>query len=289
MESKTYLLTLSIFFTLISCNNNAITEPTQTPSTLLFSSGFEEDVYIDSTIYVDSEDYRFIRGKDQITGYSWPISINGAQNSAIHYIADDNHQAVNAQLQTVIGHNGDSTKALYQVEHYAFKGYTQCPYEVLDITEGTKDVYVKYWIKLDSASLHQKDKWRTFFEYKTKEYSEGNGFRLISFIYTDKQGNPFWHFQGDKNSTTPIWEIDNTTVAVPINKWFLTEFYWHWSEGEDGRALWKVNGEVVGEHFGPTTRNSKPIDFILLAQIYGDANPKHQWIDDIEIWDGLPE
>ncbi len=57
----------------------------------------------------------------------------------------------------------------------------------------------------------------------------------------------------------------------------------------DGRALWRVNGQVVGDHYGPTTRNNRPIDFIMLTQIYGDANPKYQWIDDIEIWDGLPE
>ena len=289
MNFKSQALIFTIIMSQFSCNRDASTEPFQKTGKLLFSSGFEEGVYIDSTIYVDSEDYRYIRGKDQITGYSWPISINGAQNSAIHYIADDNHQAVSTELQTVMGHNGDSSQALYQVENYEFKDDTQCPYEVLDITEGTKDVYVKYWIKLDSASLFQKDKWRTFFEYKTIGYAKGSGFRLISFIYTDKQGNPYWHFQGDKNSTTPIWEIDNTTVPVPINKWFLTEFYWHWNEGDDGRALWKVDGKVIGEHFGPTTRNSKPIDFIILAQIYGDANPKHQWIDDIEIWDGLPE
>ncbi len=76
---------------------------------------------------------------------------------------------------------------------------------------------------------------------------------------------------------------------MPLDEWFLTEFYWHWSEGDDGRALWRINGEVVGDHFGPTTRNHQPIDFIMLTQIYGNANPKYQWIDDIEIWDTLPD
>jgi len=45
----------------------------------------------------------------------------------------------------------------------------------------------------------------------------------------------------------------------------------------------------VGDYHGPTTRNSQPIDFIMPFQIYGNSNPKHQWIDDIEIWDGIPE
>jgi len=256
--------------------------------TLLFSSGFEEGVYLDSTIDPLAEDYQFIRGTDENTGFSWPIDILGSSGSGLHYIDDDNKQAIFSEIQTVTGHNNTPTKALYSVQNYMHGDATQCPYEILDITEGTKDLYIKYWIKLDGSSLEQADKWRTFFEWKTEDYGSGDGFRLITFIYTDEQGDPYWHFQGDADPQHPVWEIDNKTIPVPKDEWFLTEFYWHWSEGEDGRALWKINGEVVGDHYGPTTRHSKPIDFIMLTQIYGNANPKHQWIDDLEIWDGIP-
>ena len=136
--------------------------------------------------------------------------------------------------------------------------------------------------------MHNPSTWRTFFEWKSEGYAAGTGFRLISFIYTDAESHPYWHWQGDTNPESPIWEIDNTDVPVPISEWFLTEFYWHWSTEQDGRALWRINGQVIGDHYGPTTRNDKPIDFIMLSQIYGDANPKHQWIDDIEIWDQFP-
>ena len=283
---KYSILTFAIGIVLmqISCYKKTDKEPK-----LLFKSGFETGVYIDNTAYPNSEEYRFIKGTDQETGFTWPIDILGANESALHYIDDDNHQAVNAEIQRVIGHDGTYTNALYNVENYDL-GVTQCPYEILDIQDGKTDLYIKYWIKLDSASLFQPNMWRTFFEYKTKDYREtqSDGFRLISFIYTDNDGVPYWHWQGDKDPEHPVWEIDNRTVPVPINKWFLTEFYWHWSDGNDGRALWKVNGQVIGDHHGPTTRNSRPIDFIMLTQIYGDANPKHQWIDDIEIWDGMP-
>jgi hypothetical protein len=191
----------------------------------------------------------------------------------------------------VIGHNGNQTIALYQQENYNLD-VTQCPYEILDVKDGESDLYIRYWMKLDSVSLKKSNMWRALFEYKTKLYDEGNGdgFRLIAFIYTDENDTvPFWHWQGDSNPDNPIWEIDNKEIPVPVNKWFLTEFYWHWSEGNDGRALWKIDGQVIGDHYGPTTRNSQPIDFIILNQIYGDSNPKHQWIDDIEIWDGIPK
>jgi len=294
LNMRNNLIITIIAFILLSNSCQKISpDKISTETKLLFKSGFENGVYIDNTAYIDREDYRYIKGTDNETGFSWPINILGSNNCGLHYISDDNHQAIFTKLQRVIGHNGDSTTVLFQRENYEFQDDTQCPYEILEITEGTKDLYIKYWIKMDSASLVQPGMWRTFFEYKTKDYDLGNGtgtgFRLIAFIYTDLNGHPYWHWQGDRNPEHPIWEIDNKNIPVPINEWFETEFYWHWSEGNDGRALWKVNGEIIGDHYGPTTRNSKPIDFIILTQIYGDANPKYQWIDDIEIWNEIPK
>jgi len=269
---------------------------------LLFASGFEDGVYIDPLLVVDNEDYAYIRGTDNETGFTWPIDILGSTQSALHHIGDDNLQAVNAELQTTIGYDGKNTKTLYNIEHYEHKDYTQYPYEILNITEGRKDLYVRYRMKIDSNMLGHPNTWRALFEYKTEDYKDpgegGTGFRLISYIYTDQEGNPSWHFQGDKDSSNPIWECDslsptrecnNTNVPVILDEWFTTEYYWHWSEGDDGMATWKINGKIVGQHHGATTRGSNPIDFIMLTQIYGNDNPKYQWIDDIEIWDSVPD
>jgi hypothetical protein len=279
---------LMVFIPFLSCGP----EPEPITPELLFSSGFEGDVALldpAGTYEIDNfGDYKFIRGTDSETGFSWPITVLGGDYySGLHYVDDDNGQAVESEIQSVIGHDGNMTRALYNEEHYN-TGVTQCPYEILDLTEGDKDLYIKYWIKMDTESFTEPNKWRTFFEWKTKDYAAGDGFRLIAFIYTDENGHPYWSWQGDADPQNPVWEIFNTSVAVPMGEWFLTEFYWHWSEGNDGRALWKVNGQVIGDHRGPTTRNSKPIDFIMLTQIYGNANPKHQWIDDIEIWNTIP-
>lgn len=279
-------ISITVIAVLSGCGGSGDTasnEPSNITPQLLFSSGFEDGVFL-ATL---EDGYQSIQGTDTETGFSWPIDILGASGSALHYIDDDNYQAIGSEIQTVVGHNGNQTKALYNFEQYDI-GVTQCPYEILEITEGTKDLYIRYWIKMDSASLTQPNMWRAFFEWKTEDYATGDGFRLIAFIYTDDNGNPYWHWQGDQNPSTPIWEIDNKNVPVPGDEWFLTEFYWHWSEGDDGRALWKINGQIIGDHHGPTTRNSKPIDFIMLTQIYGDANPKYQWVDDIEIWDEIP-
>ena len=278
-----YLFPLLAVLFVSACQPSSA-EPPRGPAKLLFSSGFEG-----VTLEPLKDGYQTITGTDTVTGFRWPISILGASESGLHMINHDNQQALRNEIQTVTGHDGRPTRALYSVENYAHHGDTQSPYEILDITDGRRDLYIRYWIKLDRSSLTQPNKWRTFFEWKTKGYANGSGFRLISFIYTDDDGKPYWVWQGDRDPEHPIWEIDNRGIPVPMGKWFLTEFYWHWSEGKDGRALWRINGQIVGDHFGPTTRNHKPIGFIMLTQIYGNANPKHQWVDNIEIWDGLPD
>ena len=298
-------LPILLMFSLNSCGTTTSDTTTSTENntaTLLFSSGFEEGVYIDPTVVPGSEDYDYIRGTDNITGFSWPIDILGASESALHRVADDGHTALSAEIQTVTGHKGTSTKALYNEETHRENGDTQLTYEILNITQGKSDLYVKYWMKIDSNMVGSINKWRALFEYKTKDYKDpgegGTGYRLIAFIYTNENGDASWHLQGDEDSEHPIWECDtleptdechNANVPVIMDEWFLTEYYWHWSNGSDGYMVWKINGQIVGEHHGATTRNNNPIDFILFTQLYGDVTPKYQWIDDIEIWDSLPK
>ncbi len=303
MKKKFIILITEIFILIlsISCNEKSPTK-TYSGSKLLFKSGFEGSIILtgpNDPLDPDNADYQFLRGTDSETGFKWPITLDylDVVNSGIHLVdTGDDEEAISNKIVTTIGHDGKPTKALYSIENYVVSDLcTQSPYELLDVKNGKRDLYIRYWMKIDSSSVTQKkDTWRALFEYKTVDYDlgdgTGTGFRLISFIYTDPaNGIPYWHWQGDADPEHPVWEIDNKTIPVPVNEWFLTEYYWHWSDNADGRALWKVNGQVVGDHYGPTTRNSKPIDFIMLWQIYGDSNPKYQWIDDIEIWDGLPE
>jgi len=283
MSNKLIILIVFLVLFVSSCKKNSTSEE----PILLFKSGFEGDVYLDDVAYENSEDYRYIRGEDSETGFSWPIEILGATGSGMHFIEDDNHQAVDCDIRTVIGHDGEPSKVLYMEENYHTDA-TQCPYEILNIDDGRKDLYIKYWLKIDEESLGQIDKWRVLFEYKTRGYALGTGFRLIAYIYTDEHGNPYWHFQGDKSSKLPIWEVDNYDLPVVGNEWFKMEFYWKFGNKKNGFAQWKINDEIVAEVHDKTTRNNRPLDVIMLSTVYGNGNPKQQWVDDIEIWEGLP-
>jgi hypothetical protein len=256
-------------------------------ATLLFSSGFEG-----VTLSNPSYDYRYIQGTDKNTGFSWPPKILGStgteqEPSGIHTINDGGSSTITNRLETVLGPKGNQTTALYQGID-GTTGVTQTPYQINNIQENPDELYITYWMKIDDTSLSGAHKWRALWEYKTDDYGSGGGFRMIAFIYTDNNGRAYWNFQGDRNPSNAVWEKSNFDIPVPRDEWFKVEYFFKWSEGADGRAFMKVNGQLVGEHRGATTANSKDLDFIILTQVYGDTSPMHQWVDDIEIWDGLP-
>lgn len=263
------------------------------PGELLFSSGFEGETYLsgpnpgsESQLWPD---YEFIRGADNSTGYSWPIRILGSNFSGIHRIDDDGGAAIDNSIEQVLGYQGQETKALFQRVNYDILA-TQTPYQINNIAENPEALYFRYRMKTDNTALMGPNKWRAIWEYKTDNYGTSNdGFRMIAFMQTDSQGTPHWVFQGDTSPTNPVWQVKNYEIPVPLNEWFQVEYYIQWSAGSDGYAFMKVNGQLVGEHIGATTVNADDLDFIILTQVYGNSHPMHQWVDDIEIWDGLPQ
>jgi hypothetical protein len=280
------LTLLSLLFLLTFCSNNERLEQYEHPR-LLFSSGFENDVEIQTGSNVNYPGFDFITGEDLTTGYTWPVSIlRSSSYNGLHYISDNNRQAVRSEIQIVRGHNGNMTKALFQEQNEAFQDDTACAYEIFDILDGTKDLYIRYWIKLDTAGMSQPDSWRQIFSYKTQGYDIAEGYRLSAYVKTDAQGIPYWYMQAD-NAGSVLWEIENDNLAVPVGEWFKMELFWHWSDGADGRTLWKINGNPIVDYMGATTYYSQPLSKINLWQISGNVNPKKQWIDDVQIWSSL--
>lgn len=266
------------------------TEPDTPPTeaNLLFKSGFEG-----VTLTQRQYDYQYIIGKDTETGYYWPPTILGSANasepSGIHNINDDNGAAIDNALEVVTGPHGNETTTLFQRVNYDVQ-VTQAPYQINDIQENPNELYISYLMKTDDISVQGIDKWRAIWEYKTENYaSYSNGFRMIAFMATDIRGNPYWMLQGDTSPQNPIWQVRNTQIPLILGEWFKVEYHIKWSNGQDGYASMKVNGQLIGEHHGVTTNNNDNLDFIMLTQVYGSNYPMYQWVDDVEIWDGVPE
>ena len=158
-------------------------------ATLLFSSGFEEASITD--IYERDIKDGIVSYYRNIEGGEWPISLWDSNGSALHYISEgDPAESLLLDIRTTKGHHDIDTKVLYSIE-YNSTGVTQAPYQVyIPEGKGRQDLHIKYWIKLDSASITRKihDRWRTFFEWKSKDYAKGTGFRLISYVDTDADG-----------------------------------------------------------------------------------------------------
>src|SRR5713226_127991 len=150
---------------------------------LLFSSGFEGTTALlpPSGFYGTGAWQDFV-GLDSITGFTWPPNIWGGGPTHFQMIADTTVDATTIdnymfnQIQTVTGHDGSPTQALYQqISQSGCCGTgpqggspTQDPFMIQPVGE-TSDLYISYWLKYqpDLAQKMTNPNWRVVFEWKT--------------------------------------------------------------------------------------------------------------------------
>ncbi len=264
--------------------------------TLLFKSGFEKGVYLVSP-WKDEDGcwYQDIQGSDN-KKFSWPITLWGSRGT-FQVLVDhrrNSKEYIQNKIVTIEGHDGKQTRAMFSKIIKADKGWTQDPYLIDDAKEDG-DLYVKYWLKFPANlskvlgdGSNDDDGWCTFFEWKT-----AGDYRVAAYVYVDDKGKPYWYVHGDNvakdnyGKYKEFWAEENHSIPVPEGKWFSVEFFWHRSTRDDGRFLWALNGKIVADHHGPN-KISKPINRIMLFTVYSGKYPLSQYVDDIEIWNGLP-
>jgi hypothetical protein len=279
---------------------------------LLFSSGFEGSTILSiPSDCFGSGCWQNIIGIDSLTGFAWPVNIWGGGSTRFQLIADAPVDATTVgnymfnQIQTVTGHNGSPTRALYQQisqsgccgtgpqgGHPAQDAFTLQP------AGETSDLYISYRLKYqpDLAQKMTDPNWRVVFEWKT-----AGDYRVIASVVTWGLGAggasvPLsWEIVGDNNANGGLpyqrfWDAYNTNVPVPVGEWFKFEVFWHRSSGSDGRVWMAVNGQVIVDHYGSNMGvNNAPINRIMMPNLYSStAYPIYQWVDDVQIWDGFP-
>jgi hypothetical protein len=269
-----------------------------------------------------------VTGQDTVyPDQQWPFRIYGMEGQ-FQLLADANPlssstvgQYLHNEIQTVIGHAGTSTAALYQ--HVAQRGNddggaTQDPLIFRWLGSAASqpaqgDFYVRFWIKLQPEfPANLVDGWRMFFQWK-----DGSDYRLsLNMITSESRTHdniPIWNLVADNQATQQTKVIyfnlfRPTTVPSEIpTGWFKFEFFQRRNPADlnDFRAWVAINGVTIfnvtepddggitgnGQYTGDYTKISR----IMLPQLYwgtwpeGDVDvPVYQWVDDIEVWDGFP-
>lgn len=303
---------------LCGCKQKAdVTGLSLEPRKLLFRSGFEGSTILDAPgDCYGTGCWQNIVGKDSSTDFAWPPKIWGGGRARFQLLADagvdattiDNYM-VN-QIQTVTGHDGNPTRALYsEIKQSGCCGTksqggrpAQNPLMIQPVGE-TGDLYISYWIRLQPDLVRVMDppnpNWRVLFEWKTGTPGGGDDgdYRVIVSLVTWGVDGPLsWHITGDNVASDKgagsgkkiYWEKYTTTTAQTLGHWMKFEVFWHRSSGADGRVWMAVDGQVIVDKPGRNRINA-PINRIMLSTLYSStAYPIYQWIDDVEIWDGFP-
>ena len=309
----TVLVGIILFWALLygPGQNTHATVASPGPAKLLFSSGFEGSTTLSSPgDCYGTGCWQNITGLDASTGFDWPPKIWGGGRIRLQLIADASVDATTVgdyifnEIQTVTGHNGKPTRALYQrMSRSGCCGTNsqggrpaQNAFTLQPVGE-TSDLYVSYWLKYqpDLAQSLKPPNWRVVFEWKTR-----SDYRVIASVVTwgldaNRVNVPLsWEIIGDNAAQSlpykRFWDEYNTTVPVPVGEWFKFEAFWHRTSGNDGRVWMAVNGRPIVDHRGPNIGVYKaPIDRIMMPNLYsGGAYPIYQWVDDVQIWDGFP-
>ena len=282
---------------------------------LLFKSNFGAGVSLSApTAFYTNGAWQYITGTDSETGYSWPIKALGADFSGIQLITIDPIDSssignyIANEIRQVTGPKGNLVNEIFQnvkINGDLGQAGSQAPllikrpWTVGDVN----DLYMTYWFKYPADFPSKLDptvpgaRWRSQFEFKTGGYlnTYAGDYRISVVILKGTDGQLYWQTKGDNVANGPwskidYWTENNHTVAVPIDKWFKFEVYWHRSGGADGRFWAAVDGQVIADHYGPNMGDyNLPVTRIMVNNPYsGGYATVESHSTGLEIWDGFP-
>lgn len=86
-----------------------------------------------------------------------------------------------------------------------------------------------------------------------------------------------------------IW-LNHDYGSLPVGEWFKLEWYVKLHETDGRQILW-MNDELIGDDIKKTTNYAGADVLSTIAKIYGgegSGQTYRLWVDDLEIWDGIP-
>jgi hypothetical protein len=277
---------------------------------LLFESGFEPNTVLGQNTPNNYPISQPLSGVDQTTGFTWPGNVWGGAIG----LSVTGGATANNQIQSVTGHNGSATNALYMdlVSIAQDSNQNSLFLTPLNTISQQGDLYTSAWFKLQPDLATNQlfpgqnpdgswGDWRTLWEWKSGDNSGGvrgstakSDFRITILMNLSNNGQLFWSTTWDNDGETDpyvlYWSATNTSVPVPVGQWFQFETFTHRAADDTGHFWAKVNGVTLFDHYGPNIgKYNSPINRIWLANDYTNGHlPAYQWVDDIQIWDSPP-
>jgi hypothetical protein len=260
-------------------------------SKLIFKSGFESPVTI---THKSSESY--LHGVEE--GFDWD-----SFDHAFCYVAPGaTAYAVETRLTTEQVHSGK--RSLFQSQLSAKNG-AQNRLAFFNDDNGSigPNVYISRWLwypaDLESKLPNNHD------EFSVAGIREASSFTCPMYVGRGK-GRPRLHWRlcgynydaGTKysdwiNPANGGWNVKNYDVPVPLGRWFKMETYYERHITDGVVQVW-IDGVLIFDQKGVRTKGPGTEWFSKISDIdvnlYGGGTglPIYQYVDDIEIWDGIP-
>jgi hypothetical protein len=272
---------------------------------LLFSSGFEQGVYLDSPVPAGDHWVQYIRGEDYDDN-DWTEDFPSAwregnkfQYYGVSQIGNYLDDCVETRIDSI-----DGTSALYMElrdTDGGMDGQARNQYD-MDLGEGVlEEAYVTYRIKLQPnlEDVMGRGNWRIIMEW----FEGGPGDTSVDYrwnihISSDSDGELQWEMPAqlyENDAYVPQWrEISDKVSPESIaGEWALVEVYWKHSTASDGLIWFAINGEEVLRHTGKNMHDSELTKWSMF-KIYAyppAVDPisgiHYQWIDDFKIYGGV--
>ncbi|WP_414475149.1 hypothetical protein [Microvirga sp. M2] len=248
----------------------------------LYSTGFEGSVSL-AQLQVNSntEALQGLQNAGTVWGRAPTIQmLSGAGNY---------NSVFSNAITTTTGHDGAQTRALHLGVNSRPADYTQSPL-LFQPTSEPGDFYMSAWMKLPDNLWSKLGNGGWF--APLPEWKTAGDFRVVNTISAMSNGKLAWNMAWDTNANGNVpmqtfWKGTNTSVAVPQGEWFKVEMFTH-RGNTDGRVWLKINDQTVFDHTGDNIGvNNAPINRILMGNPYANK-PIDTWLDDVQIWDGVP-
>jgi hypothetical protein len=265
-----------------------------------FRSGFEAGVTLRPPEVAEGEWEQYITGADE--GYDWSSSLpqrpTFRENNRFTYLVSadkDLAQYAETRIETVTGHDGRPTRALYmelKKQDPSTQTGTRVEFGIYPPTEATQ-AYAKMRLKFQpnlATDILPVGLGRSLQIMEWRE--QGNDFRFALLVRRSTFVQPeklFWYIKaqfGAHQNDPVAWDVISE-VPVPVGEWFLFEVFWK-LDRTDGRFWAAANGETIADYQGQTKMDSylyvwwpfKVYVGTVLEEFGG--KPIYEWVDDVE-------